>query len=301
MKKDVLLGGGFVILWSSGFIGAELGARSAPASTLLAWRFLIAVVPLAAWLLWRRPRLPPRDLGLHVLIGTLGQVGYLYGVFASVEHGVPSGTSALIAALQPIVAVALAVPLLGESVTGRQIAGLAVGLGGVALVVGGDLGTGAPPWAYALPVGAMLSLVAATLLERRTRPTIGVIDALAVQAGISAVLFSALALASGTLAPPADPAFWAAIAVLVVLAMFGGYGLYWVNLARSGVARVSGLLYLTPPATMLWSWLMFGGTMTPLSLGGVAVCAVAVPLTRPRSRAPDAPSPTREEELANAA
>jgi drug/metabolite transporter (DMT)-like permease len=295
MNKDAVLGGGFVILWSSGFIGAELGAGSAPATSLLAWRFLIAVVPLGAWLLWRRPHLPRRDLGLHILIGALGQVGYLYGVFASVEHGVAPGTSALVCALQPIVAVALAVPLLGEPVARRQVAGLVVGVAGVALVVGGDLGAapGVPLWAYALPVAAMLSLVGATLLERRTRPAIGLVDALAVQAGVSAVLFTALALATGTLVPPADPSFWAAIAVLVVLAMFGGYGLYWINLARSGVARVSGLLYLTPPTTMVWAWLMFGGTIAPLSLAGVAICAVAVLLIR-GSRRTSGPEPQGE-------
>ncbi|MFI0354645.1 DMT family transporter [Actinomadura sp. 9N407] len=292
-SHDVLLGAGFVVLWSSGFIGAELGAASAPASSLLAWRFIIAAVPLAAWLLWRRPHIPARDLGLHILIGTLGQVGYLYGVFASVEHGVAPGTSALICALQPIVAVALAVPLLGESVVPRQVIGLLIGLGGVALVVGGDVGatSGVPLWAYALPIGAMVSLVAATLVERRTRPSIGLIEALAVQAGISAVLFTGLALATRTLTPPADPTFWAAIAVLVVLAMFGGYGLYWINLYRNGVARVSALLYLTPPATMLWAWLMFGGAIAPLSLAGVAVCAVAVLLIRTSKASGEAVSP----------
>jgi drug/metabolite transporter (DMT)-like permease len=284
-RADAVLGGGFVVLWSSGFIGAELGSRSAPAMTLLAWRFMPAAAVLCAWLVWRhlarpRNRIQPRDLVLHVVIGLLGQVGYLYGVFGAAEHGVPAGTSALICALQPIVAVALAVPLLGETTVPRQIAGLTVGLAGVGLVVSGDLGArpGVPPWAYALPVGAMLSLVTATLFERRTRPSVGVIEALAIQATISAVVLTAMAAATNTLTPPADPTFWVAIAILIVLAMFGGYGLYWVNLARSGIARVSALLYLTPPATMLWAWLMFGGGLPLLSLLGIAVCAIAVPL-----------------------
>ncbi|MFC5752510.1 DMT family transporter [Actinomadura rugatobispora] len=290
---DVLLGGGFVVMWSSGFIGAALGAGSAPATTLLAWRFIPAAALLAAWLAWRRRRIPARDLGLHAAIGLLGQIGYLYGVFAAAEHGVAAGTSALICALQPIVAVALAVPVLGETVVPRQIAGLAVGLAGVALVVGGDLGAnpGVPAWAYALPVGAMFSLVGATLLERRTRPSIGVIDALAVQAAVSAAAFAALAALTGDLAPPPDPAFWTAVVILIVLAMLGGYGLYWVNLDRGGVARVSALLYLTPPATMVWAWLMFGGVLAPLSIAGVAVCAVAVPMIRPRTQ--NAPDPAR--------
>jgi drug/metabolite transporter (DMT)-like permease len=291
-----LLAGAFVAMWSSGFIGAELGSRSAPATALLAWRFIVAFALLGLWLLWRRRRVPWRELGLHTVIGVLGQVGYLYGVFAAVDHGVASGTTALICALQPIVAVTLAVPLLGESITLRQVFGFALGLLGVTLVVGADLDAnpGVPILAYGLPVGAMLSLVAATLFERRTRPRLNLLDALTVQAGVSAAIFTTLAAADGTLVPPTTPTFWLAIAVLVVMAMFGGYGLYWINLSRIGVARVSALLYLTPPATMAWSWLMFGTPLTPLALLGIAVCAAAVLLihTPQPHRAPPPSNPT---------
>ncbi|WP_243772492.1 DMT family transporter [Actinomadura barringtoniae] len=290
-RIDALLGAAFVVTWSSGFIGADLGARSAPASSLLAWRFIIAFAFLGAWTLLRRRRIPLRELALHITIGVLGQVGYLYGVFAAVDQGVPAGTTALICALQPIVAVTLAVPLLGESVTTRQMAGFALGILGVALVVGADLGAnpGVPFLAYALPIGAMLSLVAATLFERRTRPRLALTDALTVQAGVSAAIFTTLAAATNTLTPPAAPRFWIAIAVLVLVAMLGGYGLYWINLARSGVARVSALLYLTPPATMAWSWLAFGAALAPLSLLGVLICAAAVLMIHRRPTPPTAP------------
>lgn len=329
----VLLAAGLVVMWSSGFVGAELGTRYAPAETLLAWRFLAVAGPLAAWCLWRsgplrpgraqgsplgdprgepsegarpqepRPRdvRPPRGRGRsprtrsgraargrmtgrdaagHAAVGALAQGGYLYGVFAAAGAGVAPGTVALVAALQPLVATALAVPLLGERVRPRQVAGLAVGLAGVALVVGADLRApgAAPWWAYALPVGAMLSLVAATLLERRLRPGGSPGQALAVQCGVSAVLFTALAAVTGTLAPPADPGFWAAVAWVVVLSTLGGYGLYWAALARFGVARVSALLYLTPPTTLLWSLVMFGEPVGAGALAGMAVCAAAVAL-----------------------
>jgi drug/metabolite transporter (DMT)-like permease len=283
-RSNALLGAAFVVMWSSGFVGAELGTRGAPASALLAWRFIIGAGVLGMWLLWRRRRIPPRDLALHALIGTLGQVGYLSGVFLAAELGVVEGINSLITALQPLVAVALAGPVLGEPVGRRRLAGFAAGLGGVALVVGGDLSADAPAWAYALPFAAMLSLVGATLVERRTRPSLELPEALAVQAGVSAVVFSGFAGVDGSLVPPADPVFWTAIAILVVLAMFGGYGLYWVNVRRTGVARVSALLYLTPPTTMLWGWLMFGSTLTLPSLLGMLVCAAAVTVAL---RAPD--------------
>ena len=248
-----LLAAGLVVMWSSGFVGAELGTRQAPATTLLAWRFLVVAGVLAAWCLYRGTRMARRDLALHAVLGLLAQGGYLYGVVAAAQVGVAAGTSALVAALQPLVATALAVPLLGERVRTRQTVGLVVGLGGVGLVVGSELlrPGSAPWWGYALPFGAMLSLVAATLLERHTRPGGSVVAALAVQCAVSAVLFTGLAAATGTLAPPATTGFWTAVAWVVVLSTLGGYGLYWANLARSGVARVSALLYLTPPTTLV--------------------------------------------------
>lgn len=291
-KIDVLLGAAFVVTWSSGFIAAELGTRSASAATLLAWRFLIAAAVLAAIMARRRRRVRARDLGLHALIGLLAQGGYLYGVFLATQHGVSAGVNDLITALQPIAAVVLAVPVLGQRITGRQAAGFAAGLAGVALVVGGDLKGGAPAWAYALPAAAMLCLVGATLIERRTRPSAGIPEALAVQAGISMLLFTGIAGVTGDLTPPSDPGFWIAVAMVVVMAMFGGYGLYWVNVRRTGVTRVSALLYLTPPTTMLWGWAAFGNTLTPLSLAGVLVCGGAVllilrrPADQARSRSP---------------
>ncbi|WP_241480175.1 DMT family transporter [Nocardiopsis halotolerans] len=175
----------------------------------------------------------------------------------------------------------------------RQLAGLAAGLAGVGLVVGADLfrPDAAPWWGYLLPFGAMLSLVAATLLERRVRPGGSVVEALAVQCVVSAALFTGLAAVTGTLAPPADPGFWLAVAWVVVLSTLGGYGLYWVNLARTNVARVSALLYLTPPTTLVWSWLMFGDPVGPGALAGMAVCAVAVLLMS--AGGTERPSPVR--------
>ena len=59
----ILLGLALVAAWSSGFIGAELGTRSAPAVTLLAWRYVVATAAFALLLLVLRRRLPRRNLG----------------------------------------------------------------------------------------------------------------------------------------------------------------------------------------------------------------------------------------------
>jgi drug/metabolite transporter (DMT)-like permease len=103
----------------------------------------------------------------QAVLGVLCQVTYLGLVFTGVREGVPAGIAALIAALQPMLVATAAGPLLGERTDRWQRVGLVLGLCGVVLVVGGDLGGGqAPVWAYLLPVAGMLSLASGTVLER---------------------------------------------------------------------------------------------------------------------------------------
>ncbi|MEV5299504.1 DMT family transporter [Amycolatopsis methanolica] len=285
MRGNVAAGAGFVLFWSSGFVGATLGARSGGAVSLLAWRFLAAGLLLGVWWVVRRRAMRPRDAVIQAGLGVLSQGGYLYCVYAAADLGVAAGTSALIAALQPIVAVVLSQCVLGERAGALRWAGLVGGLAGVALVVGDDLSgrPGTPPLAYALPFLAMLALVAATLIERKTASDVPLWDGLVVQCVTSAILFTGVAAATGQLVAPADPDFWFAVGWVVVLSTFGGYGCYWLVLRRSSVTTVSGLLYLTPPTTMILAWLMFDDTITLRGLLGLVVCLGAVALVlRPR-------------------
>lgn len=282
-----------VVMWSSGFVGAELGTRYASADTLLAWRYVVAAA--AMLLLVRLTRTPVRWVApRQALVGVLCQVGYLGGTVTGVGLGVPPGTSALIASLQPLVVAGLAGLLLGERTDRRQRAGLLVGIAGVGLVVGTDLGSGgAPGYAYLLVAGGMLMLSAGTVLERRWQPSRTLLESLAVQTLVSAVAFVAIALALGNAAPPSSPGFWWSVAWVVVLSTFGGYGAYTFVVRHDGATVASTLLYLTPPTTMLWAFAMFGHAVTALGMVGLAVCALGVALTlRGRSR-------PRTEELAS--
>ncbi|WPB93954.1 DMT family transporter [Streptomyces malaysiensis] len=199
----------------------------------------------------------------------------------------PSGTAALIAAVQPLAAGALAGRLLGEAVSPRQWAGLAIGLGGVALVVQGDLSAGpaaAPAWAYGLPFAAMAALLAASFLERRVRAPLDPVDAIPLHCLVSAVLFTGVALAGGHAAPPPAGGFWTAVVWTVLLSTVGGYGFYWLSLRRNGVTRTSALIYLTPPTTLVWAYAMFGDAPGWAALAGVAVCVIGVTAATARRR-----------------
>lgn len=270
---------GFVVMWSSGFIGAELGTRAATTDTLLMWRFIAAAVLVGGgWLIVRRRRLSWRSVRLQIVVGALSQGVYVGSIVWAIELGVPVGIAALIAALQPIAAATLAGRLLGESVRPRQWAGLVVGLAGVALAVRDDLSAaaGAPPAAYLLPFTGMAGLLLASILQRKARASMPLADALPIHVLTSAVLFSLVALATGRGAPPDDYAFWLAVAWVVGLSTVGGYGFYWLSIRRNGVTRTSSLLYLTPPTTALWALVMFGHVPTPMVMAGMVISLTGV-------------------------
>jgi drug/metabolite transporter (DMT)-like permease len=223
-KSRAFAEAGFVVMWSSGFIGATLGTQEASTPTFQAWRsFLAAGVLLAAVLLLRRRWPSLGEVAVQGTVGFLAQGVYLSGVVGAVEFGVSAGTTALVAALQPLLAAALAGPVLGERVRARQWVGLIVGLVGVVLVVGGDMQvkeqvpgeSAAPLWAYALPFVAMAGLVVATLVERRTSLKTKLetpLDvALAIQCAVSTVLFAVMAMFWGGLEPPGGGQFWLAV------------------------------------------------------------------------------------------
>lgn len=273
----------FVVCWSSGFIGAKLGAGGAGIATVLMWRFVplaLVLLPVALlgsgrWGLRGRPR---REVRLHVAIGLLSQVGYLLTVYWAIGLGVSTGTTALVDGVQPLVAAALAGPLLGAAVAGRQWVGLALGLGGVVLVSWSDAAspaTSAPVWAYLVPFAGMLSLVASTILERRARVRTPPVPALAVHCATSAVAFTVLAVATGQAVPPPSTGFWLATAWLVILPTFGGYGLYWVLVERIGVTPVSSLMFLVAPVTSLWGAAMFGEPFSALTAAGFGLSLAA--------------------------
>lgn len=274
-----LAGAGFVLFWSCGFIGARWGTEYSSAFDLLAWRYLVAGSIAAVVLLIRRPRVSRKDLVTQAVMAFFSQFVYLGLIFIGIDHGITAGVTALIGSLQPILIATVAGPLLGERVSGRQWVGLLLGVAGVGMVVADDLTVGSAAL-FLIPVGGLLGLAIGTVYERYRKPTVGLLNALCIQSLVSAVLFVVVTTATGQLTVPHEPGFYGAVLWLVVLATGGGWGLYLVNLRLSGATRISSLMYLVPPTTMVFAFLLFNETIGVLATVGMAVCAVAVLLIR---------------------
>ncbi|HYE01573.1 MAG TPA: DMT family transporter [Alphaproteobacteria bacterium] len=275
----------FVLLWSTGFIGAKFGLPYAEPLTFLFWRFLIALALLVPLALALRAAWPSSwRLAGHIAVsGLLVHAVYLGGVFAAIGQGLPAGVTALVAGLQPLLTAVLAPRLLGERVSGRQWLGLSLGFLGVALVVGEKLlASGAAlafgPGALALAVLALLGIALGTLYQKRYCTGMDLRSGTAIQylaAAAGTGLFAAL-LETGEIRWSWQ--FAGAMAWLVLVLSIAAIMLLMALIRRGEAARVASLFYLVPPVTAVEAWLLFGERLGPLALAGMAVAAGGVAL-----------------------
>jgi hypothetical protein len=108
----------FVLLWSTGFIGARYGLPYIEPLTFLAVRMAFTVLIRAGIALAGDARWPPANEVSHSLVaGSLVHGLGLGGVFTAISQGVPAGICALIMGLQPILTSTVANRFMGEKVT----------------------------------------------------------------------------------------------------------------------------------------------------------------------------------------
>jgi drug/metabolite transporter (DMT)-like permease len=268
----------FVLLWSTGFIGAKLGLPYAEPATFLTFRFLL-VIGILLPLCWisKAPWPAPRRVFHIAFAGVLLQGCYLGGVFAAIHQGMPAGISALITGLQPLFTALLGGWLLQETISRRQWLGLALGLGGVVLVVGERLATGGMTAASVALAGvALASITLGTVWQKRHGAGIDLRTGAAIQFLAAGIFIAPFALAFESRAVQWTGEFVLALA-WVVLALSLGAIFLLLHLIRQGAAtRVAGLFYLVPPTTALMAWPLFGETYSLLSAAGMAVAVVAV-------------------------
>jgi drug/metabolite transporter (DMT)-like permease len=275
----------FVLLWSTGFVGAKYGLPYAPPFTFLALRLAVAAALLAglAAVLRSAPMAARSQYGRASVVGLLLHAGYLGGVFYGISRGVPAGVSAVIVSLQPVLTAVLAARVLGERPTARQWLGLVLGVAGVGLVVGpGAVEAGsAQPLPLAGLVACLVALVSGTLgtvYQKRHGDGIPLLRGTAVQYAAAAGLLVVAALATEDVSIRWTGEFVAALVWLVLCLSIGAVLLLLLLLRRGSAAGVSSLYYLVPPATALEAYLLFGERVSGLSLTGIGVTAVGVAL-----------------------
>lgn len=276
-----LMPGLFVLLWSTGFIGAKYGLPYVEPLTFLLIRLgLVAVVLALVALASRAPW--PKDwatAGRIALAGLLVHGVYLSGVFLAIAHGLPAGVTALIVGIQPLLTAALSGPLLGERVSGRQWVGLLLGLAGVGLVVREKLSVDAE---HLIGIGyamaALVGITLGTLYQKRHGGGMDLRSGTAIQYAATAVVLAAVAPLTETMQVQWTGEFIFALLWLCFVLSVGAIFLLFALIRRGAAAKVASLFYLTPPVTALIAWMLFGEKLGVAALAGmaVAVCGVAL-------------------------
>lgn len=276
----------FTFLWSTGWIVAGYSARYADALTFLVVRFACAAALLTAIALvtgapWPRGRRAVFDIAVT---GILLHGIYLAGVWWAVRHGLPAAISGLIAGLQPILTALFAPVLVGERISGVRWLGIACGFLGIALVLEPQLAGVEPAalWGVLAPmlinIGGMFAVTFGSFYQK-TRVVAGDLRTM------TAIQYVAAALVVLPFAVVFEPmrVEWNLTMVLVlvwsvIVLSIGSIWLYLFMIRRGEVSRIATFLYLVPALVAVEAWMLFGETLTPLQIGGMAVTVLGVAL-----------------------
>lgn len=272
----------FTIIWSSGFVVAKYAFADGDSLYFLALRLLLAAVILfiLTVALGQSLVLTRSDIVATVLIGLSLHGLYLGGVWYAIELGAPAGLSSVITSLQPILVSLLAVRLLAEPLTKRQLIGLLFGLSGVVLVVLPKL-TGADAFtaeSLSLLVLALIGSTIATLLQKKIGHSIPLMIGTTYQFMVAGVVMLAISIARGrTRFELTHTSFWTMTWAVLVTSIAAVLLLLWL-LNNGSAAKVSSLLYLVPPMAVLQGYFLFQEKVQAIGVVGIVLTALGVAL-----------------------
>jgi len=174
---------------------------------------------------------------------------------------IPSGRAAILAYMMPAWAIPLSIWLVGERLTGAKLAGLALGMAGLALLLGEALATlGSAPLGSLLVLGASLSWALGTVLQKRypmAMPS-GPYTAWIMLLGGIPIFIGALLL--DDFRALGGVGLWPALAVAYnVLIAFAWAHWAWIKIATSVPVTVFSLSMLVIPVVGVMSGMLFLG------------------------------------------
>jgi drug/metabolite transporter (DMT)-like permease len=280
-----------LVLWSFSFLAAARLRQDLGLLDAFAARFLPVLIGASLLLLWRRPLRLPRAAWWRVL--AMGLVGVpAYNLFFL--HGlktVPTGTAALIIALNPVFTAVLARVALGEAFGPRRTLGLVAALAGVFVVI--RYGTDKPvDWPYLssalLLALAPMSWAVYTVLGRRLPRAADALDTTYALLVVGSLPVLALATPSLGRTLLTHPGALGAALYLAVPCTLVGYAAWVWALKRLPAGEVAAFVFLNPPLANLWAWLFEGARLRPPFVLGASVllagvAAIVLPPTRGRA------------------
>jgi drug/metabolite transporter (DMT)-like permease len=274
------------VIWGSTYLAIRYAVETLPPFSMTGVRFLVAGALLYGW---ARLRGAARPVLSHwrsaAIVGGLLLVGGT-GTVAWAEQRVASGIAALLGATVPLWIVLMNWATPGEArPSGRLMGGVALGLAGLAILIGPDSAagqSGVQMLDTAVLLAATLSWAAGSLYSRHAaRPA-----SMPLGMGMEMLAGGALCIVAGLLAGEEwaiDPGAVSrssllALAYLIVFGSLIGFTSYLWLLRVSTPARVSTHAYVNPVVAVLLGWALAGEPLTGGTLLAAAVIVGAVVL-----------------------
>jgi drug/metabolite transporter (DMT)-like permease len=273
------------LIWGSTYLGMAIAIETMPPFLMGAVRFAVAGALLFAIRRWLGDPLPTLvQWRSAAIVGALLFVGG-NGVVAWGQHWVPSGVAALLVTATPFWMTV--VPwALGEAPrpTALVLAGISMGLVGVAVLVGSPGGAVATPQVVVgslAILAASLSWALGSLCAKRL-PLPGTWMSSATQMLCGAVGLGLAGLLGGEAGHLEATAIslrsWLALAYLVFVGAMLGFGAYVYLLKHTTMARVSTYAFVNPVVAVLLGWWILDEPLGVRVLAATALIAVGVAL-----------------------
>lgn len=257
-----------------------------PPFALLFWQMVVVVVVLCGITL-ARGRIPPwtpQARRFYVVVAVLGTVVPNASFYISMAR-LPAGVMSILTSAVPLIAFPIALMLGTDRFSGARLAGLLMGLAGVALIAapGGGL---APSAVAAVPlalIGPLFYALEANWVARNGMQGMDPVQAMAGASVVALVLCLVLVLATGqwvTPPLPPGPAEWALIASSSIHALlYAGY--IWLA-ARAGAVFAAQSSYLITATGVVWAMLLLGERFSLSVWVALVVMLAGVALVQPR-------------------
>jgi drug/metabolite transporter (DMT)-like permease len=271
----------FVLLWSTGFVGAKYILPYAEPFVFLTIRYASAaiILVLIAKALREPLRITRAQVQQSILVGIFLQVIYIGGVFYAVSLGLPAGVTAVIVSLQPVLVSVLAFRLLNEGLTLRKVSGLLLGLIGVLLLLlpkifQGNFNLEFPEIGILSSVLALIGTTTGYLLQKKGGSEIPFLPGTAVQFVTATILFALAGIIFEDWTIKVNFQFILALSWIVLALSIGSIFLLFYLLKHDSASSVSSLYYLVPPLTAVQAYFFFGERFTLIGLLGMAMAAI---------------------------
>ena len=268
----------FILLWSSAFITTKPIVDNSDPFSALCFRFFFVALGFFIFSVFTKKIIfdKKKHIIQSVFSGVLFHGFYLGGVFFSVSKDLPTGITALIVTLQPILTNALAGPILNEKVTWKQWIGVILGFIGATLVLGFDIGNTLPLIGILSAFVALIAITSSTLWQKKLSNNLPLSVSNMYQA-IGGCLFHLIIILLFV-----DPyinfskTFIIAMSHQILLVSFGAFTILMYLIKNNSASKTVTVFFLIPATSAIMAWLFLNEALSSYDIVGFLIASLGV-------------------------